>query len=302
MTPLSRRTFLRSAMAVGAIAWGNTLAPAIDPISRRGKAQMRLSIAAYSYRDFLTGKKQPAMTLDDFVDRAADMGLSAVELTSYYFKDTTPAALTKLRGRCIRLGLDVSGGAVGNNFCLADREKWQQEIDKVKEWIDRYAILGAKTIRVFAGTLPKGDTEENARERTVEAIHQACDHAAKAGIYLALENHGGITATAEQLLAIVTAVRHDWFGVNLDTGNFRTEDPYADLAKLAPYAVTVQVKTEVQAKGKKKEPADLGRVVEILAAAKYRGYVALEYEAAEDPLIAIPRHVEELKKLLHVAS
>jgi sugar phosphate isomerase/epimerase len=302
MTALSRRTFLRSAMAAGTVVWGGALAGAIDPIPRRGKAQMRLSIAAYSYRDFLTGKKQPVMTMDDFVDRAADMGLSAVELTSYYFKDTTSAALTKLRGRCIRLGLDVSGGAVGNNFCLADKEKWQQEIDKVKEWIDRYAILGAKTIRIFAGTLPKGDTEENARQRSVEAIHQACDHAAKVGIYLALENHGGITATAEQLLAIVTAVRHDWFGINLDTGNFRTDDPYGDLAKIAPYAVNVQVKTEMHPKGKKKETTDLARLVGILAEAKYRGYVALEYEAAEDPLAAIPRHVEELKKLLHAVS
>ncbi len=48
--------------------------------------------------------------------------------------------------------------------------------------------------------------------------------------------------------------------------------------------------------------ADLARVVDILAAAKYRGYVALEYEAAEDPLTAIPRHVDELKKLLHAPS
>ena len=28
-----------------------------------------------------------------------------------------------------------------------------------------------------------------------------------------------------------------WLGVNLDTGNFRTADPYGDLAKLAPYAI-----------------------------------------------------------------
>jgi sugar phosphate isomerase/epimerase len=302
MTPLSRRSFLHTIAALGTAAWSSSRLLAIDPIQRRGKAPMRLSIAAYSYRDFLTGKKTPTMTLEDFVDLAADMGLPAVELTSYYFKDTSPAALAKLRGRCIRLGLDVSGGAVGNNFCLADKAKWQQEIDKVKEWIDRYAILGAKTIRIFAGNLPKGDSEEAARSRAVEAIQIACDHAAKVGIYLALENHGGITATAPQLLAIVKAVQHDWFGVNLDTGNFRTEDPYGDLALVAPYAVTVQVKTEVQPKGKKKEPADLARVVNILAEAKYRGYVALEYEAAEDPLQAIPRHVEELKKLLHAAS
>ena len=87
---------------------------------------------------------------------------------------------------------------------------------------------------------------------------------AKYGIYLALENHGGITGTAEQLLALVKAVKHDWFGVNLDTGNFHTADPYGDLEKAAPYAVTVQVKTEIQRRGMKKEDADLKRLIDIL--------------------------------------
>src|SRR5207248_8344201 len=111
-------------------------------------------------------------------------------------------------------------------------------------------------------------------------------------------NHGGITAAVEPTLAIVRAVKHNWFGVNLDTGNFHTSDPYADLAKLAPYAVVVQIKTEIQRAGMKKEEADLRRLVDMLRAVGYRGYVALEYEAAEDPKVAVPRHVETLKKLL----
>ncbi len=130
------------------------------------------------------------------------------------------------------------------------------------------------------------------------AIQEACDHAAKYGIYLALENHGGITGTVEQILALVHAVKHDWFGVNLDTGNFRTDDPYGDLAKVAPYAVVVQVKTEIQRRDMAKEDADLKRLIDILRGVRYRGYVALEYEAAEDARTAVPRHIEALRKLL----
>ena len=66
------------------------------------------------------------------------------------------------------------------------------------------------------------------------------------------------------MLALVEAVKHDWFGVNLDTGNFHTADPYADLARLAPYAVNVQMKTEIQRAGKAKEEADLKRLVDML--------------------------------------
>lgn len=290
----TRRQFLATALAAGAAA---APAAAIEPIKRGGKPHLRLSIAAYSYRQFLNLKK-PTMTLEDFADLAASMDLDAIEPTAYYFAETSPEYLARLKGRCTRLGLDISGTAVGNNFCTSDPAKLKDELAKVRQWIDHTARLGAKTMRIFAGNVDKSDSEEKARARCVATIQEACDHAAKQGVFLALENHGGITGTLDQIMALVSAVKHDWFGVNLDTGNFHTPDPYADLAKLAPYAVNVQIKTEIQRAGMKKEEADLSRLVDLVRAAGYRGYVALEYEAAEDPKVAIPRHVESLKKLV----
>ena len=58
------------------------------------------------------------------------------------------------------------------------------------------------------------------------------------------------------------------------------------------------MKTEIQAKGKAKEEADLRRLIDMLRKVNYRGYVALEYEAAEDPKTAIPKHVAALRKLI----
>jgi sugar phosphate isomerase/epimerase len=292
---MHRRHFL-AATLLGPTALAGTIR-AIDPIPRPGGPLLKLSLAAYSFRDHLTGKKQPAMTLEDFADLAARLNLPAIEPTSYYFKDTSPAYLTKLKGHCTRLGLDISGGAVGNKFTEPDPAKLKDEIRKTKEWTERYALLGAKAIRIFAGNAVKGESDVETRARCIDAIHEVCDHAAKFGIYMALENHGGIVTTAEQLLTIVKAIRHDWFGVNLDTGNFKSADPYADLQALAPYAVNVQVKTEITRQGQKKEPADLPRLIAILKAARYRGYVALEYEAAEDPHTAVPRHIKSLQAL-----
>src|SRR5439155_11028601 len=184
-------------------------------------------------------------------------GLSAVELTEYYFAETSPAYLAKLKGMCTRLGLDISGTAISNDFCVADPAKLKEEIAKVKTWTEHTSRLGGKTMRIFAGTAPRGTSEEKARKQCVEAIQEVCDHAAQFGVFMALENHGGIVTTGEQLLAVVTAVKHDWFGVNLDTGNFRSPDPYADIAKAAPYAVVVQIKTDVHPNGQQKEDADL---------------------------------------------
>jgi sugar phosphate isomerase/epimerase len=100
------------------------------------------------------------------------------------------------------------------------------------------------------------------------------------------------------MLAIVQGVKHDWFGVNWDTGNFNTDDPYADLAKIAPYAVVSQIKTEIHRKGKEKEEADLKRLLDILRSVNFRGYVALEYEAAEEPRTAVPKAIAALRKAL----
>ena len=93
------------------------------------------------------------------------------------------------------------------------------------------------------------------------------------------------------------AVDHPWFGVNLDSGNFRTADPYADFAAAAPFAVNVQLKVELKIAGKK-EPTDLKRALNILRAANYQGYVTLEYEAPEDPYKAVPLLLKKLRGLM----
>jgi sugar phosphate isomerase/epimerase len=298
MPSIDRRRFLATSLAAGALGFSAKAAAAIEPIRRQGRPLMRLSLAAYSFRQALNlTQKPPPMNLEGFIDLAAGLPLDAVELTAYYFPETTPRYLARLKGRCTRLGLDVSGTAIGNNFCTTDPMRLREQIDNAKRWIEHTSRLGGKTMRIFAGTVEAKDTEANARRRCVDAIGELCTHATDFGVYVALENHGGITSTADQMLAIVRAVNSDWFGVNFDTGNFHTADPYADLARIAPYAVVVQVKTEIQRAGQKKEDADLRRLVGILRTANYRGSVALEIEAAEDPKVGVPRALQTLRPL-----
>jgi sugar phosphate isomerase/epimerase len=301
MQPTTRRDFLKGAAlaaAAGPIGLGARPALAIPPIGRTRPSHLKLSIAAYSYRQFLTGQA-PRMDLFDFVNQAADMALDAVELTSYYFPtDLTSQYLHRLKQHAFTLGLDVSGTSVGNNFCLPDGPERDKQLELVRIWVDRAAELDAPVIRIFAGRQAPGDSEDTAVERAIAGIKAALPYAAEKGVTLALENHGGITSTPEQLLRLVKAVDAPNFGVNLDTGNFHGVDPYADLEVLAPYAVNVQVKTEITPRAGKKQDADLARVVDVLRQARYSGYVVLEYEAAEDPMTAIPRHIKTLRKLV----
>jgi sugar phosphate isomerase/epimerase len=299
----TRRDLIRGTAMAMAGGWagvlGSQTARAIPPIGRTRPSHLKLSIAAYSYRDYLTGAN-PKMDLFGYADLAADMGLDAIEPTSYYFpKDVTPEYLNRFKLHAFKLGLDISGTAVGNNFCLPPGPRRDEQITLVERWIDRAAELDAPVIRIFAGNVARGATEAQAVEWAIEGIKAVLPYAAKKGIVLALENHGGITATPAQLLKIVKAIDAPNFGINLDSGNFHTADPYADLAEIAPYAVNAQVKTEMKRDGEKgTTPADLARIINILRDAKYSGYVVLEYEAKEDPLTAIPGHIKALRKLL----
>jgi sugar phosphate isomerase/epimerase len=130
----------------------------------------------------------------------------------------------------------------------------------------------------------------------ISAMQECCDYAGKHGIQLALENHGGPTATADGLLALVRDVDSPWFGVNLDTGNFHSADIYEDLARVAPYAINVQIKASISGPDGKKQPADYARSAQILRDAKYRGYIVLEYKDDGDPRTTCPIHLEKLRQ------
>jgi sugar phosphate isomerase/epimerase len=270
---------------------------AIEPITRPGKtAKLELSLAAYSFNKALDLKK-PTMTLFEFMDFAAKQEIQAVELTSYYFAETTKGYIKKLRDHADKLKLAVSGVPVRSDFCQLDDTKRQADVDHVTTWVQHAAALGAKTVRIFAGNLPKDDTLEKAQKRVVESIEKCLPAAEKAGVILALENHGGITGTPEQLLALVKPIKSAYLGVNIDTGNFKTADPYADVEKIIPYGVVCQLKTEVFPSGKKQD-ADLKRLIGLLKTGNYHGYVALEYEAAGDPKVEVQKVLKTLKGLV----
>ena len=293
---MNRRILLKTTAALAA---GSPLL-GIDPIERTGKPKLKLSLAAYSFRRQLTAKPGTPGALDmlGFIDWASEQDLDAVEPTSYFFpKEVTPEYLAKLRRRAHLQGLDISSGAIRNVFTLPDGpelDKWHAHVDT---WIDHYAAIGCPIIRVFAGKAPKGISEKEAIDNAVRNLEKACERAGRKGIILALENHDFLM-DSRRLTTIVERVQSPWFAVNLDSGNFTDKDPYAAFERTAPYAATVQLKVELRNAQGQKVPADLGRLVKILKAAKYRGYVVLEYEAAEDPYKAVPEYLAQLRDLI----
>lgn len=307
MNTSSRRLFLKTAAAALLAA---PAAQAIQPLGRTGKARLQLSLAAYSFREFFTGelqraagKKGPApgasMDMFKFLDYCAAHDCEGAELTSYFFpKELSADYLVQVRRHAFLKGVAISGTAIGNNFSHPKGAKRDAEIALTKQWIDRAAVLGAPHIRVFAGQT-KEISREEADKLVVAALEECSDYAGQKGIFLGIENHDAI-GSAEHLLKLIKQVNSRWLGVNLDSGNFRTADPYADFAECAPYAVNVQLKTEINPVGgaaKGPQPADLLRFAKLLREAHYQGFVALEFEGKEDPFKTIPPVLKELKKI-----
>ncbi len=165
----------------------------------------------------------------------------------------------------------------------------------MKQWCEHARWLGAPVIRIFAGHVPKDMAPEEAHRNMVTAIQQCCEFAAEQGVFLALENHGGPTATSEGLMKLVRDIDSPWFGVNLDSGNFHSDDVYRELAEIAPHALNVQVKVVTSGPDEKKRPTDFIRLAGVLRDAGYRGYVVLEYEEQGNPREECPRYLDKMR-------
>lgn len=308
---MNRRHFLTTT-AAGVAAWA---APALgrDPIRRPGKPRFLLGLSAYSFRQqmrWFRDKESTAPTahgprweITDFIDYCAEHEVPGAELTSYFFPpDADAAYFHRVRQHAFLRGVQIPGTAIGNTFTHPPGPEREREIAYTKKWIDNAVALGAPHIRVFAGNVPKGHTPEEAEQYCLECYRECLAYAAERGVWLGLENHGGIVAKSDALVRLMKAVDSPWAGINLDSGNFNTVDPYADLAAIAPYAVNVQIKERVRPAGDKEgHELDAARFLGILREANYQGWVSLEYEEKEDAFTAVPRLLNHWRPLLAAA-
>ncbi len=251
---------------------------------------MKLGTCAYSYRDLLTAGK---MTLEEFLDIARDLGLDGVEMTSYYFPETTKEYLVYIKREIFLRGLELSATALGGNFADADEDKRRTQIASVKEWIMNSAILGSPVLRVFAGPCPDG-VERSVAEQWVRDGLAECAELGKAeGVVVALENHGGLTDDADSTLALVEPLNDPWVRINLDYGNFKG-DVHEQFARCAPMTATTHAKVSCMQDGERK-PVDYRQVVRTMRGAGYVGFINIEYEEPDEPVEGMDRFAAYLR-------
>lgn len=304
MNKLGRRKFLQTAV-VGAAAAGVDLLTRSEVLAQSQEAspysakmpRLFSGCCAYSYGSALTHGQ---MTLEDFILKAVELRLDAVDMTAYYFKSTDPQYLASLRHLAYKNAVAFSGAACGVSMVQADAAKRADSLMQIKKWVDVTDHLGASHLRVFAGKLPPGASTQQAIDWVVETMKAATDYSGQKGIMLGVEDHQGVTQNADVCLEIMHRVNSPYAGINLDITHFlptATQDSYAQIAACIPYATNTHIRDHFD----DHTPVDMDRVWQLFAKAGFRGYMSAEYEAAfegnEDASIGVPKLTAKIREL-----
>ncbi|MDO8586117.1 MAG: sugar phosphate isomerase/epimerase family protein [Armatimonadota bacterium] len=274
---------------------------------------MKTAITNWSFHREIMGGR---MDIAGFLSEAKRLDYKAVELLAAW--TNTPEQMKEARSRADDLGLKVCCYDVSNNFCVTGSDLDSQIAD-VKKGIEAALQLGARVIRVFSGSQKKGLAFEAARGMIVEAFYRIAPEAEAAGITMAMENHGRLAATSEQVMRIIKSVGSPALKSTLDTGNFTIgdEDPVVAARNLATLVAHVHVKDiswdNVQGEppqvfvsntGRKVRPEvigegqiDFAKIFRILKNAGFNGHLSLEYEGNDPEPDGVARSTANLIKL-----
>jgi sugar phosphate isomerase/epimerase len=267
-------------------------------------------------------KKGGAAPLEhlDFCKIARGLGIDGVEYVNQMFFDkaSDKAYLEEMRKR--QEGEGVTGLLImcdreGN---LGDPDDAQQAktIENHLKWLDAAAFLGCHSIRVNAASDPKLSYDEQMKH-AAEGLHALCVEADKRGLFVVVENHGGLSSNGLWLTGVMKMADHKRVGILPDFGNFYTDrnkgelyNPYKGLREFMPWvkqAVSAKAYdwdtgagkfyTEDRREGREMT-LDFQRLIEIVVKAGYRGYIGIEYEGDKHPEIeGISRTKQALEEL-----
>jgi len=218
----------------------------------------------------------------DFPKVSAGYGINCIELvnTFYFSKANDMEYWEKFKKNCEEAGVTVGlimCDALGN-LGDADPAVRMTAVENHYAWVDIAAFLGAKTIRVNAAG--EGTAEELAAN-AVDGLSKLGEYGATKGINVVVENHGGYSSDGKWLSGVMTKVGMDNVGTLPDFGNFYEYDRYLGMEEIMPYAKGVSAKSNVFDAEGNEANMDYLRIMKIVKASGFKGYVGIEYEGAE---------------------
>jgi sugar phosphate isomerase/epimerase len=193
--------------------------------------------------------KDGTMTLREWVDLAAPLGLDGLEYYSGMLELADPARWAEARRTVEERGLVIPMLCCSPDFSHPDAEFRRVEIEKEKNWIRMAAALGAGFCRVLSGQRRPELTREQGLELVAQSIEACLPEAERCGVTLIIENHykddfwnyPEFAQKMDVFCELVERVRHPRFGVNYDPSNafLAGDDPLELLERVKHRVVTM---------------------------------------------------------------
>jgi len=246
----------------------------------------------------------------DFISKARELGLPAVEYVNQFFKDKAEdmSFLDQLNKRAADEGIFQNlimidrEGDLGN----ADDKERTQAIENHYKWVHAAKYLGCGSIRVNSRGIGKA---EDVSAAAVDGLGRLSEYAAKENINVIVENHGGYSSDGKWMANVLKEVGMENCGSLPDFGNFCITrandgscedeyDRYQGMIDLMPYAKAVSAKSNDFDSDGNEIHTDFMRMMKIVKDAGFTGYVNIEYEgkklSEEEGVI---KTIELLKKV-----
>ncbi len=282
----------REAIGVGAglgvsacVAMGGGVPLAARPGG--GAAWFRVSLAQWSLHKLLFAGEIDNL---DFAGEAAAMGFGAIEYVNAFFKDRARdvAYLDRMNERAGDAGVEQLLIMCDGEGDLGDPDAGRRNVAVMnhKKWLGAAAQLGCHSIRVNAASA--GSWEEQ-QKLAADGLRSLCELAEPYGLFVLVENHGGLSSNGAWLAGVMERVDHRLAGTLPDFGNFCMDwsraddadawyDRYRGVAELMPYAKAVSAKSHEFDDAGNEVRTDYARMLGLVKEAGYRGWVGVEYE------------------------
>jgi len=280
---MDRRNFLKNNIL---LLTGMACTNDILAFSSSRKNTWQISLAEWSLHKTL--QKGEITNLDFPIIAKQEFGISIVEYVNQFFMDK--AENTTYLNELLRICED---NEVTNHLIMCDNEgnlgtlkiqERKKTVENHYKWIHAAKHLGCKSIRVNA----KGEgTPKEVAEATIDGLGRLGEYAAKEGINVLVENHGGHSSNGKWLSNVICKVGKENVGTLPDFGNFCTHrenseckeeyDRYRGVKDLLPYAKGISAKSlDFDGRGNCIE-TDFKKMFKIMKWEHFDGIIGIEY-------------------------
>jgi sugar phosphate isomerase/epimerase len=308
----TRRNFIKqSLLGAGALMTCSSFGL---PVSQ--DPDIRISLAEWSFHRALESGKMDHL---DFPLRAKnEFGISAVEYVNGFFGGTKMnfKEAAKNRAYLNEMLKRSQDAGVLNHLLMCDDEgplssidekERLESVDNHKKWIEAAKVLGCVTVRV---NLHGEGSADDRKKASIDALSRLGEFAKPMQVNIVVENHGSVTSNAEWLTEVMKQVGKDNVGTLPDFGNFCISHPwgtiqegctdmydiYKGIQQLLPYAKGVSAKTYDFDRNGEQPLMDYKRLIDIVKASGFKGYIGIEYEGINQPEDEGVRNTQKLLK------